>query len=45
MIYISIIISGIISNKIAKPLFTNIKMGKNITNYFCIVDSCILRTL
>ena len=41
MIYISIIIGGVISDKIAKPLFTNIEMGRDITNYFYIVNSYI----
>ena len=40
MIYINIIISSIINDKIAKPLFTDVEMGKNITNYFYIVNSC-----
>ena len=42
MIYTNIIISGVISDKIAKPLFTDVEMGKDITNYFYIVNSCII---
>ena len=45
MVYISTIIGGIVSNKIAKPLITNIKTGKDVTNYLSVINSYITAKL
>ena len=45
IIQISIIYIGIVSNKVAKPLFYNLKYIKDITNNFRVVDSQVLTKL
>ena len=45
MVYISAVIDGIVSNKIAKPLITDVKISKDITNYLGIVNSYITAKL
>ena len=45
MIQTSIIRTGVVSNKIAKPLLCNLKCIKDIANNFCVVDSWVLAEL
>ena len=45
MIYIGAVIGGVVSNKIAKPLTTNVKTSEDVTDYLSVVDSCITAEL
>jgi len=45
MIYTGTIIGGVVSNKIAKPLTTNVKTSEDITNYLSVVNSYITAKL
>lgn len=45
MIYTGAVIGGVVSNKIAKPLTTDVKTSEDVTDYLSVVDSCMTAEL